>query len=135
MPILRGVTGHNDVVTKKVFIEGVLSEIVDEITQIELKKEALTSGARSNVDPDQVGIINGEISALNERKASRESTLMRADNLFRKEGVLLHSLSGDPNIMVRRVIQTSSSDPDVVTRLDIWRHMVVTFAGSALKLG
>ena len=31
VPILQAVTGHKDVITKKVFIEGVLSEIVEEI--------------------------------------------------------------------------------------------------------
>ena len=33
VPILQAVTGHKDVVTKKVFIEGVLSEILDEISK------------------------------------------------------------------------------------------------------
>ena len=47
--------------------------------------------------------------------------------------VLLHSTSGDPNIMVRRIMRTSSldSESDVVTGLKIWRQMVVTYAGSA----
>ena len=54
---------------------------------------------------------------------------MQADNFLRY--VLLHSTSGDPNTMVRRIMRTSSSDSDVVTGLEIWRQMVVTYAGSA----
>ena len=54
---------------------------------------------------------------------------MKADNFLRY--VLLHSTSGDPNIMVRRIMRTSSSDSDVVTGLKIWRQIAVTYAGSA----
>ena len=54
---------------------------------------------------------------------------MKADNFIRY--VLLHSTSGDPNIMVRRIMRTSSSDSDVVTGLEIWHQMAVTYAGSA----
>ena len=58
-----------------VFIEGVLSEIVDEINKKELEKEALTSGAQleGELDPDQVEAITNETTILNEKKASRES--------------------------------------------------------------
>ena len=45
--------------------------------------------------------------------------------------VLLHSTSGDPNIMVGRIMRTSSSDSDVVTGLEIWRRMALTYAGLA----
>ena len=45
--------------------------------------------------------------------------------------VLLHSTSGDPNIMVRHIMRTSSSDSDVVTGPEIWRQMAVTYAESA----
>ena len=95
--------------------------------------EAITSGARSEADPaseleSEVRVKNA-INVLNEKKASKESTLMQADNFLRY--VLLHSTSGDPNIMVRRVMRTSSSDSDVVTGLEIWRQMAVTYAGSA----
>ena len=31
VPILQAVTGHKDVITKKIFIEGVLSEILEAI--------------------------------------------------------------------------------------------------------
>ena len=53
VPILHAVTGHKDVITKKAFLEGILSEIVDEIMFKEVEKEALTSGAHGEVDPDQ----------------------------------------------------------------------------------
>ena len=33
--------------------------------------------------------------------------------------------------MVRRVMRTSNSDSDVVTGLEIWRQVAVTYAGSA----
>ena len=56
-------------------------------------------------------------------------TIVKADNFLKY--VLLHSTSGDPNIMVRRAMRTSSSDSDVVTGLEIWRQMAVTYAGSA----
>ena len=128
-PIFQAVTGHKDVIAKKIFIQGVLTETVDEITNKELKKEALTAGARGELEPDQVETLNNEISALNEKKVSRESRRTRADNFLRH--VLLRSTSGHPNIMVRRVTRTSGSDSDVVTGLEIWRQMAVTCAGSA----
>ena len=53
---------------------------------------------------------------------------MKADNLLRC--VLIHSTSCDPNITVRRIMRTSSSDSDVVTGLEIWRQTAVTCAGS-----
>ena len=62
---------------------------------------------------------------LVKKKASRESTLMKADNLLKH--VLLHSTSGDPSIVVRRIVRTSSSDSDVVTGLEIWRQVAVTY--------
>ena len=54
---------------------------------------------------------------------------MKADNFL--VYVLLHSTSSDTNIMVRRIMRTSSSDSDVITGLEIWRQMAVTYAGSA----
>ena len=46
VPILHAVTGHKVVITKKVFIEGALSEIEDEISHKELKKKALRAHIR-----------------------------------------------------------------------------------------
>ena len=66
--VLHVVTGHKDVITKKVFIEGVLSEITEEIKIKELEKEAVTSGAQSDVDPDQVARLTDEIKAFNKKK-------------------------------------------------------------------
>ena len=51
---------------------------------------------------------------------------MKADNFLRC--VLLHSTSGDPSTVVRRIMRTSSSDSDVVTGLEIWCQMAVTYA-------
>ena len=53
---------------------------------------------------------------------------MKADSFLRY--VLLRSTSGGPNIAVRCIIRTSSSDSDAVTGLEIWRQMAVTYAGS-----
>ena len=53
---------------------------------------------------------------------------MKAGNFVKY--VLLHSTSGDRDIMVCQVMRTSSSDSDVVTGLEIWQ-MAVTYAGSA----
>ena len=87
------------------------------------------SGVEDAVDQDAADAVQVEIDALVGKKSSKVSTLMKADNFLRH--VLLHSRSGDPNIMVRRIMRTSSSDSDVVTGLEIWRHMAVTYAGSA----
>ena len=47
VPVLQAVTGHKDVITKKVFIEGVLSEIIEEIKNKNLDLEAVSSGLGS----------------------------------------------------------------------------------------
>ena len=79
----------------------------------ETEKEGHMSGADGAVDQDLVDAVQAEIDVLNKKRASRASTLMKADNFLRY--VLLHSTSGNPNIMVRRIMRTSSSDSDVVT--------------------
>ena len=130
VPVLQAVTGHKDVITKKIFIEGVLSEIIEEISKKNADLEAVTSGAQITADPDaEAEKIKGEIKALEEKKDSRVLTLLRADNFLRY--VLLHSTSGDPNVMVRRIMRTTSSDSEIVAGLEIWRQMAVTYAGSA----
>ena len=69
VPILQAVTGHKDVITKKVFIEGVLSEIVEEIKEKNAELEEVTSGARIVADQDaEIETIKGEIKALEEKK-------------------------------------------------------------------
>ena len=74
VPILQAVTGHKDVITKKVFVEDVLSETVDEINTRELEKEAITSDAKGEADPNQVEVITKEIAELNEEKAYLEGS-------------------------------------------------------------
>ena len=129
-PIFQAVTGHKDVITKKVFIEGILSEIVEGIKDKNTELEEITSGVRVIEDQDaETEKHKGEIKTLEEKRDSRGLTLIKADNFLRY--VLLHSTSGDPNIMVHRVMRTSSSDSEVVTGLEIWRQMAVTYAGSA----
>ena len=130
VPVLQAVTGHKDVITKKIFIEGVLSELIEEIKEKNTELEEVTSGARIVDDQDtEIERIQGEIKALEEKKDSRGLTLLKADNFLRY--VLLHSTTGDPNVMVRRIMRTTSSDSEVVTGLEIWRQMAVTYAGSA----
>ena len=114
---------------RKVFSEGVLSNIVDEINTKEPEKATITSGTRGEMEPDQVEYLTKETTELNEMKPSRESVLMKADNFPRY--VLLRATSRDPNVMVRRFARASSSDSEVVTGLDIWRQMAVTYARSA----
>ena len=95
-----------------------------------LDLEALASGARVVDDQEaEVKKVEGEIKALEEKKESRGLTLLKADNFLRY--VLLHSTSGDPNVMVRRIMRTTSSDSEIVAGLEIWRQMAVTYAGSA----
>ena len=90
-------------------------------TKIQSSRQ-VTSGARVVDDQDtEVERIKREIKTLEEKKDSRGLTLMKADNFLRY--VLFHSTSGDPNIMVRRIMRTSSSDSEVVTGLEIWRQM------------
>ena len=126
----RAVIGHKDVITKKIFIEGVLSELIEEINTKNTELEEVTSGARIVDDQDaESERIKGEIKALEEKKESRGLTLLKADNFLRY--VLLHSTSGDPNVMVRRITRTTSSDSEIVAGLEIWRQMAVTYAGSA----
>ena len=130
VPILQAVTGHKDVITKKIFVEGVLSELIEEIKDKNTELEEVTSGARIVADQDaEIDSIKGEIKTLEEKRDSRVLTLLKADNFLRY--VLLHSTTGDPNVMVRRIMRTTSSDSEVVTGLEIWRQMAVTYAGSA----
>ena len=130
VPVLQAVIGHKDVITKKIFIEGVLSEIIEEIKKLNLDLEAVSSGARVVDDQEaEVERLKGEIKTLEEKKDSRVLTLLKADNFLRY--VLLHSTTGDPNVMVRRIMRTTSSDSEIVAGLEIWRQMAVTYAGSA----
>ena len=56
VPILQAITGHKDVITKKVFMEGVLSEIIEEIKKLNLDLEAMSSGARVVADHDSIRV-------------------------------------------------------------------------------
>ena len=73
-----------------------------------VKIETITSGAHVKDDQDAAPArVNDEIKALQDKKDSTISTLMKADDFLRY--VLLHSTSGDPNIMARRIMGTASS--------------------------
>ena len=61
---------------------------------------------------------------ITERRCQREqeeSILLKTDLLLRY--TLLHATSGDPNVMVGRIMRTSNSDSGAVTGLEIWRQM------------
>ena len=73
--------------------------------------------------------IQEEIDKLNSRLEQKKSALLKADFFLRY--TLLHATSGDPNVMVRRIMRTSDSDSGAVTGLEIWRQMSIHFAGSA----
>ena len=42
VPVLQAVIGHKDVITKKIFIEGVLSEIIEEIKKLNARPRGLS---------------------------------------------------------------------------------------------
>ena len=67
VPILQAFTGHKDVITKKVFIEGVLSEFKDQIKNKETEKTGHLSDVEDAVDQNQVDAVQVEIDALNEK--------------------------------------------------------------------
>ena len=59
-------------------------------------------------------------------------TFFKAD-VFRY--TLLHATTGDPNVMVRRIMRTSNVDSNAVTGLEIWRQMTHRIAGSDRDAG
>ena len=73
--------------------------------------------------------IKEELEMLKSKLEQKRSTLLKADFFLRY--TLLHATSGDPKVMVRRIMQTSDSDSGAVTGLETWRQMSSHFAGSA----
>ena len=106
------------------FIDGFFQDSLKRSrTRTSNSKRSRSAGA---MDPDRESRIKGEVKELNEKTTSRETTHMKIDDF----SGMFHSTPGDPNIMARRVMRTSSSDSDAITGLEIWRHMAVTYAGS-----
>ena len=74
-------------------------------------------------------MIQEEFDKLTSQIEQKKSALLKADFFLRY--TLLHATSGDPNVMVRRIMRTSDSDSGSVTGLEIWRQMSIHIAGSA----
>ena len=81
-----------------------LSDLVDDIK----KKEADKVKAQAENNDDAVKDLTVVISKLKERPEQKKSTLLKADFFLRY--TLLHATSGDPSVMVRRIMRTSNSD-------------------------
>ena len=80
VPILQAVTGHKVVITKKGFHWGCFIRTRESGQKKETEKEGHLSGVNGPVDQNQADAVQVEINALNVKKASKLSTLMKADN-------------------------------------------------------
>ena len=90
-----------------IMFTGVLSDLVEH-----QKREADNIQTQSENMPDEGNDLTAEMSTLKNQ--------FKADFL---RYTLLHATSGDPNVMVGRIMKTSNSDSGAVTGLEIWRHM------------
>ena len=142
IPLLSAAAASKDVIEKDVMFKGILSENIenlDKVTAQKLKKEqdkVKTQDANKPQDVQdltkEITAIQEEIDKLNSKLEQKKSALLKADFFLRY--TLLHATSGDPNVMVRRIMRTSDSDSGAVTGLEIWRQMSIhfaPFAGSA----
>ena len=140
IPLLSAAAAASkDVIEKDVMFKSILSkniENLDKVTAQKLKQEqdkVKTQDANNPQDVQdltkEITAIQEEIDKLNSRLEQKKSALLKADFFLRY--TLLHATSGDPNVMVRRIMRTSDSDSGAVTGLEIWRQMSIHFAGSA----
>ena len=139
IPLLSAAAASKDVIDKDVMFKGRLSENIenlDKVTAQKLKKEqdkVKTQDANKPQDVQdltkEMTAIQEEIDKLNSKLEQKKSALLKADFFLRY--TLLHATSGDPNVMVRRIMKISESDSGAVTGLEIWRQMSIHFAGSA----
>ena len=140
IPLLSAAAATSkDVLEKDVMFKGILSEnmeTIDRVTTQKVQKEqdkVKTQDANKPQDVQdltkEITAIQEEIDKLNSRLEQKKSALLKADFFLRY--TLLHATSGDPNVMVRRIMRTSDSDSGAVTGLEIWRQMSIHFAGSA----
>ena len=90
-------------------------ENVDKVTAKQVKKEqdkvkAQTENKAQEIQDltKEMKEIQEEVSDLKAKLEQKESTLLKADYFLRY--TLLHATSGDPNVMVRRIMRTSDSD-------------------------
>ena len=139
IPLLSAAAASTDVIEKDVMFKGILSENmenIDKVTAKQVKKEqdkvkAQTENKAQKIQDltEEIKEIQEEIIDLKAKLEQKKSTQLKADYFLRY--TLLHATSGDPNVMVRRIMRTSDSDSGAVTGLEIWRQMSIHFAGSA----
>ena len=122
-PLLAAAASSKDVLESELMFKGVLSDLVEDIK----KKEANKFKAQAETKVDEVKELTAVISTLKENWSREKSTLLKAD--FFLSYTLLHATSGDPNVMVRRIMGASNSDSGAVTGLEMWRQMTHQFAG------
>ena len=125
--LLSAAAASKDVIEKDVMFKGILSENivnVDKVTAQRVKKEQdKTKAVLDNKPQDaqyitkEINVIQEEIDKLNSKLEQKKSALLKAD--FFLKYTLLHATSGDPNVMVRRIMRTSDSDSGAVTGLEI----------------
>ena len=139
IPLLSAAAASKDVIEKDVMFKGILSENmenIDKVTAQRIQKEQDKKKASDENKPQdvqditkEIKVIQEELDKLNSKLEQKKSALLKADFFLRY--TLLHATSGDPNVMVRRIMRTSDSDSGSVTGLEIWRQMSIHFAGSA----
>ena len=90
-------------------------ENIDKVTAQQLKTEQDKVKALADNKPQdaqditkEIKEIQGEIDDLKSKLEQKKSALLKADFFLRH--TLLHATSGDPNVMVRRIMRTSDSD-------------------------
>ena len=141
IPLLSAAAASKDVIGKDVMFKGTLSENmenIDKVTAQRLKKEQDKVKAQTENEPQEVQDLTkeiketqGEIVDLKAKLEQKKSTLLTADFFLRC--TLLHATSGNPDVMVRRIVRTSDSDSGAVTGLEIWRQMSIYFAGAKTR--
>ena len=104
---------------------------------IRSKQQAHRAEIQAEDEPQEVQDLTKEIqeivtelTALKDRLDQKKSTLLKADFSLRYT-LLLHATTGDPNVMIRRIMRTSNSDSGAVAGLETWRPVTHHFAGSS----
>ena len=125
IPLLATTASSKDVIEPEAMFKGVLSDLIANIK----KKESDKLKAQSENKSEEITALTAEIAKLKETLEQKKSTLLKVD--FFLCYTLLHVTSGDPNVMVRRIMRTSNSDSGAVTGLDTWHQVTHHLAGSS----
>ena len=112
IPLLSAAAASKDVIEKDVMFKGILSENmenIDKVTAQRIQKEQDKKKASDENKPQdvqditkEIKVIQEELDKLNSKLEQKNSALLRADFFLRY--ILLHATSGDPNVMVRRIM-------------------------------